>query len=253
MARLRDPEHGCPWDIKQSFQSIAPYTLEEAYEVADAIQREDFQELRLELGDLLLQVVFHAQIANERQLFDFHDVIEGLSEKLIRRHPHVFTDTQFASESDVHANWEAEKLREKERKGQVNESVLADVPVVLPALTRAAKLQKKAAKVGFDWPDLAPVMGKVSEELDEVREELACEQPRQHALEEEVGDLLFAAVNLARHLKVDPEKALRGCNHKFENRFQFIESELKRNQQNIDEMPLETLESLWQRAKSNGL
>jgi len=253
MARLRDPEHGCPWDIKQDFASIAPYTLEEAYEVADAIQRQDYQELRLELGDLLLQVIFHAQMAKEQGLFEFSDVVEGLSEKLVRRHPHVFADSQFASEAEVNDNWEAEKQRERAQKGVTSESVLDHVPVGFPALTRALKLQKKAAKVGFDWDHIQPVIAKIDEELQEVREELAAPQPSKLALEQEVGDLLFAVVNLARHLHLDPEKALRGCNQKFESRFHFIENELRKSQQAIEETSLERLDKLWNKAKSTGL
>lgn len=253
MARLRDPQHGCPWDVKQNFASIAPYTLEEAYEVADAIERNDYDELRLELGDLLLQVIFHAQMADEQGLFAFPDVVEGLSEKLIRRHPHVFADVQLNTESEVNRNWEAEKQRERDKKGVESKSILDHIPIGLPALTRANKLQKKAAKVGFDWDSLPPVLGKVKEELQEVQDELNAPAPSHEALTQEVGDLLFAVVNLARHLKIDPETALRGCNHKFETRFQFIESELKQKQQGIGQTSLDELESLWQKAKLSGL
>ncbi|HEY5715318.1 MAG TPA: nucleoside triphosphate pyrophosphohydrolase, partial [Psychromonas sp.] len=205
MEKLRDPENGCPWDIKQTFDSIVSHTIEEAYEVADAIEQKDFQELQGELGDLLFQVVFYAQIAKEQNLFEFNDIIETISEKLIRRHPHVFTDTEFANEEEVHANWEAEKEKERARKARSenkSSSVLDNIPLALPALNRAYKIQKRCAAVGFDWDALAPVIAKIKEEIDEVlveveRDDLSDRQ-KQLRIEDELGDLLFANVNLVR-------------------------------------------------------
>lgn len=248
MARLRDPDGGCPWDLRQDFRSIAPYTIEEAYEVADAITRNDMDDLRLELGDLLLQVVFHAQMAQEQQLFGFDDVVAGLCDKMIRRHPHVFGSADFADEQAVNANWEAEKQREKQAKGASAERLLLDdVTLGLPALTRAVKLQKKAASIGFDWDDCQQVLLKINEELQEVRDELA-PKPDLDRVEDEIGDLFFAITNLARKLKIDPEQAARRANAKFERRFNFIERHLGGHDALLA-ASLDEMEQLWQLAK----
>ena len=267
MAQLRNPETGCPWDVKQDFASIAPYTLEEAYEVVDAINRRDYDELKDELGDLLLQVVFHAQMAAERGLFTFTDVATAISAKMIRRHPHVFADVSYASAAEQSAAWEQIKAAERgQREQQDSQSILADVPLALPALTRAYKLQRKAAQAGFDWSALAPVIDKVTEELQELRALLVehdgdkeagaevgqlpgFEQALNAQLSEELGDLLFACVNLARHLKIDPEAALRQGNAKFARRFQFIEQALQQRGQKPGHVGLDELERLWQQAK----
>lgn len=257
MARLRDPQEGCAWDLKQSFDSIVPHTLEEAFEVADAIERRDFDDLRSELGDLLLQVVFHSRMAEEEGLFDFHDVAATLAEKLVRRHPHVFGDTQFESEEAQHAAWEAEKARERAAAQAVptdgldagtSPSQMDGIARTLPGLSRAAKLQKRAARVGFDWDAPAPVLDKIREELDEVSQEIAVGAGHDR-LEDEVGDLLFAVTNLARHLKVDPEAALRRTNRKFERRFRYIEQALAREGRHATDQPLDVLDALWEEAK----
>jgi ATP diphosphatase len=256
MAALRDPETGCPWDVAQDFRSIAPYTIEEAYEVADAIERGDLADLKDELGDLLLQVAFHARMAQERGAFAFGDVVEAITTKLVRRHPHVFGDARGASAEAVRASWETIKRAEKaERRAALGEDgdqdeaagVLSGVPVALPALTRAEKLSRKAASVGFDWPDPAQVIAKIREELAEVEHEL--QGGNRAALEGEVGDLLFAVANLARHLDVDAEKALRGTNAKFERRFRSIETALARQGRTPDEAGLDEMEALWGEAK----
>ena len=252
MSRLRDPENGCPWDVQQNFRSIAPYTIEEAYEVADAIERNDMADLPGELGDLLLQVVFHSQMAKEQGLFSFDDVVAAINEKMIRRHPHVFAAVEFANEADLHTNWEVEKQKERQAKGTQDRSILDAVTVGLPALKRAAKLQKKAAKVGFDWPGPEPIFDKIQEELEEVQQELAASELNPKALEGEVGDLLFAVVNLARHYKIDPEQALRGSNQKFCNRFGFIEQQLAQQGINPEQASLEQMDALWDKAKSIG-
>lgn len=257
MARLRDPEHGCAWDLKQTFDSIIPHTLEEAYEVADAVERRDFEELRSELGDLLLQVVFHSRMAQEEGRFDFHDVAATLAEKLVRRHPHVFGNTRFESEEAQHAAWEAEKARERAagqgapadgNGDEIPPSQMDGIARTLPGLSRAAKIQKRAARVGFDWDAPAPVVDKIREELDEVCQEMAVGAGHDR-LEDEVGDLLFAVTNLARHLKVDPEAALRRTNRKFERRFRFIEQALAREGRAVEDEPLEILDALWDQAK----
>jgi ATP diphosphatase len=253
MAALRDPETGCPWDVAQDFRSIAPYTIEEAYEVADAIERGDLADLKDELGDLLLQVAFHARMAQERGAFAFGDVVEAITTKLVRRHPHVFGDARGASAEAVRASWETIKRAEKaERRAARDEDeaagVLSGVPVALPALTRAEKLSRKAASVGFDWPDPAQVIAKIREELAEVEDEL--QGGNRAALEGEVGDLLFAVANLARHLDVDAEKALRGTNAKFERRFRSIETALAAEGRTPDEAGLDEMEALWGEAKA---
>ncbi|MCG5536306.1 nucleoside triphosphate pyrophosphohydrolase [Ectothiorhodospira mobilis] len=254
MARLRDPEHGCPWDLKQRMDTLVPHTLEEAYEVADAVQRGDMEDLRAELGDLLLQVVFYARLAQEQEAFDFADVAATLAEKLVRRHPHIFAGERFDSEAEQHAAWEAEKARERAaRRGQAQDppGLLDGVAHALPALTRAAKLQKRAARAGFDWDAPGPVLDKIREELDEVGTEMAAGAAHDR-LEDEVGDLLFAVANLARHLAVDPEAALRRGNAKFERRFRYMEAALARAGQRPEDQSLEALEGLWQEAKRAG-
>ena len=257
MARLRHPEHGCPWDLKQSYASIVPYTLEEAYEVADAIERGDFDHLPGELGDLLFQVVYYSQLATEEGRFGFAEVVDGITAKLIRRHPHVFPDGDLYAAPDaarleeaaVKQRWEELKAEERAAKAEAPEqlSLLDDVPQALPALSRAAKLQKRAAQVGFDWPEALPVLDKVREELDEVLEAMSENDPQ--AIAEELGDLLFAVANLARHLKVEPEAALRAANGKFERRFRFIEQALREAGRPIENCSLEELDALWGEAK----
>ncbi|MGC4012296.1 MAG: nucleoside triphosphate pyrophosphohydrolase [Pseudomonas sp.] len=257
MARLRDPQHGCPWDLKQSYATIVPYTLEEAYEVADAIERGDFDHLREELGDLLFQVVYYAQLAREEGRFEFDAVVDGITSKLIRRHPHVFPDGDLYGEPDpakleeaaVKQRWEELKAEERAAKAAepVQLSLLDDVPNALPALSRAAKLQKRASQVGFDWADALPVVDKVREELDEVLEAMAGGDTEAQA--EEVGDLLFVVVNLARKLKVDPETALRAANAKFERRFRYIETALRDQGRTLEDSNLEEMDELWGAAK----
>lgn len=248
MARLRDKETGCPWDIEQDFKSIRHYTIEEAYEVADAIEREDFEDLRDELGDLLLQPVYHAQMASEEGLFDIGDVIYAVTEKLIRRHPHVFGEDEAGSAASSERRWEtikaAERAKKAERRGgEKPPSLLDDVPVGLPALTRAAKLAKRAARVGFDWPDTESVVAKVREELEEVEEALGSSDETAKA--EEIGDLLFAVTNLARHAGIDPEAALRDANAKFVRRFEHIEARCREDGVEIAQAGLERLDGYW--------
>ncbi|PWB93315.1 nucleoside triphosphate pyrophosphohydrolase [Methylosinus sporium] len=256
MAALRTPGTGCPWDLEQNFASIAPYTLEEAYEVVDAIERGDLGDLRDELGDLLLQVVFHARLAEESGAFVFADVVEAISEKLIRRHPHVFGDRSAASAEDVAVQWAQIKAQEKkaraERRGIEESGGLLDgVPPALPALTRAVKLQEKAGKVGFDWADARLVLEKIREETLEVEAELGeAGAPPSPAVAEEIGDLLFAVANLARHVGADPEQALRGANAKFERRFGFIERTLASKGTSPRESTLDEMEALWREAKA---
>ncbi|AEJ11884.1 MULTISPECIES: nucleoside triphosphate pyrophosphohydrolase [Pseudomonas] len=256
MARLRDPQYGCPWDLKQNYASIVPHTIEEAYEVADTIERGDFEHLQGELGDLLFQVVYYSQLAREEGRFEFDGVVDSITRKLIRRHPHVFptgelyapVDTPSLNEAQVKSRWEEIKAEERAEKSQPEQlSLLDDVPAALPALSRAAKLQKRAATVGFDWPAALPVLDKVREELDEVLQAMA--DGDADALEDEIGDLLFAAVNLARHLKHDPEHALRRANRKFERRFRFIEQALRDSGRPIEDCNLDELDALWGEAK----
>jgi len=251
MARLRNPQTGCPWDIKQDYASIAPSTLEEAYEVVDAIEKQDFTHLKEELGDLLFQVIFYSQLGKEENRFEFSGIVSDLVAKLIRRHPHVFPDGTLHSQidnrhtlpTDVKARWEAIKQQEREAKGA--QSLLADVPLNLPSLSRAAKLQKRAASVGFDWDDIQGPIAKVREELIEVEEALA--NKNMEAVEEELGDLLFAVVNISRYLKLDPEQALRKANHKFEARFNYIEENLGKP---FVEASIGEMNQLWDKAKS---
>jgi nucleoside triphosphate diphosphatase len=251
MAALRTPKTGCPWDLEQNFATIAPYTIEEAYEVADAIARNDLGDLEEELGDLLLQVVFHARMAQEQDAFDFGDVVEAITTKLIRRHPHVFGDQHARDPESVKGLWDAIKAQEKKDKAArakpVHEGALASVPVALPALTRALKLQSKASKVGFDWNDPRAVLRKIREEADEIEAALDRDDPSAAA---EVGDLLFAAVNLARHLDADPEALLRQTNRKFERRFSSIEQALATRGKAPQDATLAEMDALWDEAKA---
>jgi ATP diphosphatase len=248
MARLRDPETGCPWDIEQDFATIAPYTIEEAYEVADAIARADWDELRGELGDLLLQAVFHAQIAQDRGLFDIQDVANAISDKMVARHPHVFgTESRDKSAEQQTRDWEAVKAAERAAEGR--RGTLEGVALGLPALLRAAKLQKRAARVGFDWPETVQVLDKIREEIEELRE--AAEAGALDEIEEEFGDLLFVMANLARHLRLCPEAALRGANAKFTRRFEWIEARLAEDGRRPEESDLAEMDALWDAAKAD--
>ena len=250
MARLRHPEAGCPWDMEQDFKSIASYTIEEAYEVADAIARRDMDSLKDELGDLLFQVVYHARIAEEDGLFAFADVVDAISAKMIRRHPHVFGDAVVEDSEAQTASWEAIKETERQAKGAGDlPSVLDHVPTALPAMKRAEKLQKWAARVGFDWPDAAQVIDKIREEIGELETEINDDAP-QDRLEDELGDLLFAVVNLARKVKVESDSALRQTNLKFEARFRFIERMLAAEGRTTEDASLGEMEALWQLAKT---
>lgn len=259
MAALRTPGSGCPWDLEQTFETIAPYTIEEAYEVSDAIHRGDLGDLKEELGDLLLQVVYHARMAEEQGAFDFADVAQAITEKMIRRHPHVFGSEEERAAGAAPGFWDRIKAEEQRQKisgegGQAAPRTLDGVPVALPALKRAVKLQSKAAKVGFDWPSLAPVFAKLREELDELEQTLSAEkllQPDQAAAaEEELGDFLFVVANIARHLKIDPEAALTGANQKFLRRFAFIEDKLATTGRRPAQSNLEEMDALWDEAKS---
>lgn len=246
MSLLRDKKRGCPWDIKQTFETVAPYTIEEAYEVLDAIVKKDLQSLKDELGDLLLNVVFHSQIAKEEGLFSFEDVVKSSCEKMVRRHPHVFGSVDRNEWANSKGVWEEQKAQERDKKKK-QESLLDDVALSLPALTRSVKLQKRASRVGFDWNDHKKVIDKIKEETQELIEATG---KNKDAIEDEMGDLLFACSNLARKLEIDPEKALRRTNRKFENRFHFIETELKNNQKDIKKASLDYMEELWKKAKS---
>ena len=254
MACLRDPDGGCPWDLAQDFASVAPYTIEEAYEVAEAIDRGDMGDLRGELGDLLLQVVFHAQMAREAGLFDFEDVAAAITEKMVRRHPHVFAQAQADDAGAVLASWEAIKQAERAARGEQDDSALAGISAGLPEWMKATKLQARAARTGFDWPDPEPVLDKLAEELDEVRAEFARGPVADNhdALEEEIGDLLFVAANLARHAKVDPGAALRRANLKFERRFRAMEALAAQRGEDFAELSLAGQEALWQAVKQAG-
>ena len=267
MRMLRDQQFGCPWDLEQSIASLVPFTLEEVYEVVDAIEKNDMVELEDELGDLLFQVVFYAQIASENGDFDFNDIASAITRKLIRRHPHVFPDGElmkFGQESGISSdqvavNWELIKKQEREEKqarrggNELPEpsSVLDDVPRSLPAMERAKKLQKRAASHGFDWPDITPVVAKIKEEMAELEEALS--SANKQRIEEELGDVLFALVNLARHTSIEPEAALRGTNQRFTARFQWIEARVAERSRTLDESSLEQLDELWNEAKQQGL
>ena len=255
MAQLRHPTSGCPWDIEQDFRSIAPYTIEEAYEVADAIERGDRESLRDELGDLLLQVVFHARMAEEEKSFDFEDVAGAIVDKLVRRHTHVFDTDNHNPESNLRDDWERQKAHEREEKSEARgeiPSLLDDVPVALPALTRAEKLQKRAARGGFDWEELGPVIEKLEEELEELKAEISNGGSAER-MSDEMGDLLFSCVNLARHLKLNPENSLQGTNAKFERRFRDVENTIRDDGLTWDKVGLNIYEERWQAAKRRGL
>lgn len=257
MARLRDPDSGCPWDLKQNFASIVPHTIEEAYEVGQAIEDGDMAALADELGDLLFQIVFYARIAEENGDFDFNAVVRQISEKMVRRHPHVFADADIASADAQTRSWEALKAEERQQKatarGKTDEGALAGVARALPALARAVKLQKRAARVGFDWPDLRPVLAKLREELDELEAELDSDGAAPERLAEEVGDVLFVCANIARHAGVDAEVALRACNARFERRFARVEALLAEAGRTPDQASLDEMDALWDRAKAEGL
>lgn len=245
MRKLRDPDSGCPWDLAQDFSTIAPYTIEEAYEVADAIEREDFDELRGELGDLLFQVAFYTQMAEEKGYFDFDDVAAGIADKMLRRHPHVFGSEEERAAGSVEGSWE--EIKEQERAAAPDDSAIAGVAKALPALIRAQKLGKRAGRVGFDWPDRAGVRAKIEEELAEVETAVGTRDAAH--IEEELGDLLFAVVNLARHVDVEPEKALTKANSKFERRFRDMEAALAADGESIGKLSIETLDKYWREAK----
>lgn len=251
MARLRNPQGGCPWDLEQTFATIAPYTIEEAFEVADAIARGNIEDLKEELGDLLLQVVFHSQIAEEAGLFKFEDVVEAISNKMIRRHPHVFGDGSASSLGEVRKTWEAIKAEEKVRKNNGGPSrYLDDVPSNLPALMQAVKLTSRAAKVGFDWPDVPLVLKKLAEEIGELQHEVLAEPAAKEKIEDELGDVLFVLANLARKLDIDPESAVRGTNQKFTERFHRIEELLEAKGKQLSDSDLEEMDKLWDQAKA---
>ena len=266
MTQLRDKKSGCPWDVKQTMESLTRYTIEEAYEVADAIASGDMGDIKDELGDLLFQVVFYAQIAKEQDAFTFDDVAQSISDKLVRRHPHVFSDTNSGdalSDASLNAQWEAIKAQEKRAKKATSNSILDNVPSGMPALMHAQKLQKVCAKVGFDWPEVMPVLDKVREEVDEIAQEIDIASksesaeaggtlPHNHdAIEEEIGDALFAMVNLSRHLNVDADTALRKASHKFAARFKGVEQLAREQGTELDTMSLEEMETLWQTIKRN--
>ena len=254
MRALRDPASGCPWDLEQNFQSLIPYTLEEAYEVADAIERNNPDDIKSELGDLLFQIVFYSQLATEQQAFDFNDVAQTICEKLIRRHPHVFAGKKVTTAEEQTIEWE--KLKQQERKNKAAEnnfklSHLDDVSRTLPSLMRAEKIQKRVAKEGFDWPDVKGVMDKIYEELDEVQQELDADVLDQTKLEDEIGDLFFSCINLSRYVKVDAEHSLRKANMKFERRFRQLEKIAHSKGLQINDMGIYELENLWKEVKAN--
>lgn len=261
MAALRAPETGCPWDVEQDFRSIAPYTLEEVYEVIDAIERDDMDDLREELGDLLLQVVFHSRMAEEQGSFAFGDVVDAITRKMIRRHPHVFGDAEARSAGMAKGSWNRIKAEEKAERAARRTALgldtgeksgyLDDIPHAFPALLRALKLQQKAAKVGFDWSEAAPILDKIAEETAELKEAMA--EGGKDKVEEEYGDLLFAMVNLGRHLEVDAETALIAANEKFRRRFHFIEKSLEQSGSSLDAASLDEMEAIWTEAKKSGL
>ncbi len=256
MTRLRDPLDGCPWDRQQDFSSIAPYTIEESYELADAIAAGDFSQIREELGDVLFQVVFYAQMGAEQKQFNFDDIVSGLVNKLVKRHPHVFPQgelqrragTAVADSDELTQSWE--RIKAEERQGKKQHSAMDDIPLNFPALSRAVKLQKRAAGDGFDWPHIDGVFEKLQEEMAELM--AARIENQQQTIEEELGDVLFSCVNLARHLRVDPETALRAANHKFEQRYRYIEQQLEQAGASTSSAELEQLDQLWDEAKRKG-
>lgn len=248
MAKLRDPKDGCAWDVEQTFETIAPYTIEEAYEVSEAIDNNDMDALKDELGDLLFQAVFHARMAEEAGHFKFDDVVDAISDKMIRRHPHVFGDAKYRDAEEQTIAWEEQKAKERKEKKQ--HSILEGVTVGLPALTRAVKLQKRAARVGFDWPDTSQVIDKLNEEMAELSAELIADKQDHAKIEEEFGDMMFVYANLARHLKIDPEQALKKANNKFTRRFNQIEAEVDVSDKEFEDYTLDELEELWVKAKN---
>ena len=253
MQSLRDPDNGCPWDLEQNFQSLIPYTIEEAYEVADAIEQNNLEDIKGELGDLLFQIVFYSQLAKEQNAFDFNDVAQAISEKLIRRHPHVFSDVKIKSSKEQTTEWEKIKQQEREKKSIKNASelsILDDVSRTLPSLMRSEKLQKRAATEGFDWPDISGVLIKVHEELGEVQQELASQTQDKEKIEEEIGDLFFSCINLSRHAGLDAEQCVRKANLKFERRFRELEKIANKKGLQINEIKIDGLEKLWQEVKS---
>lgn len=253
MRQLRNPDGGCPWDLKQTYKTIIPYTIEEAYEVADAIEQGDFDDLKGELGDLLFQVIFYCQLAHEEGRFEFDDVVDTVCEKLIRRHPHVFDQANFDDEASVKANWEAEKAKERAAKANKTNaktvSIFDNVPNNLPALIRAKKLQKRCVNIGFDWPNVTGALDKVKEEILELEDELNADSQDKEKIAEELGDLMFALVNVNRHLKLDPEMTLRAANQKFEKRFKLVEQLAVQQDKTLMNMTLTEMEKLWEQAK----
>lgn len=247
IAKLRDPNGGCPWDLEQTYQTMPPHILEEAYEVVEAINQDDRKELKEELGDLLMQVVFLSQLAQEEGAFTLDDVIDSITDKIIRRHPHVFGEIKAENSDEVLKNWENIKQQERYQKEQF--SILDNVPIALPSLLRAAKLQKRCAKVGFDWSELEPTIQKVEEELQEVRDEVSKQPQNPQAIEEEIGDLLFASVNVARHLKLNPEEALRKANLKFERRFRQVEQSILASGRQLEQVSLAEMDLIWDQVK----
>ncbi|MFC0308895.1 nucleoside triphosphate pyrophosphohydrolase [Gallibacterium trehalosifermentans] len=247
IAQLRDPEKGCPWDLEQSYQTMPPHILEEAYEVVEAINQDNRQDLKEELGDLLMQVVFLSQLAKEENAFTLNDVIHGITDKIIRRHPHVFGEVEANTSEEVLKNWE--KIKQQERHNKQQFSILDNIPAALPALLRATKLQKRCAKVGFDWSETALTLQKVEEELQEVRDELDKLPQNPTTIEEEIGDLLFAVVNVARHLHINPEEALRKANLKFERRFRQVEQTIVSSGRHLKEASLSEMDLLWNQVK----
>ena len=256
MADLRDPVNGCPWDVEQSFDSIAAYTVEEAYEVADAIERKNMDDLKNELGDLLFQVVFHAQMAEENRQFDFVDVVKEINDKLVRRHPHVFADDKTRDAAKLYSDWEKHKKKERAQKGpsakkqneKQHDSYLDGIASAMPALRWSEKLQKRAAHHGFDWHDIQPVFDKLNEEVAELKAEIAVKDNQQR-ITDEMGDILFASVNLSRHLGVNPEQALRDSNRKFISRFNIVEQLLQEEGKQMEDCSVAVLEEYWQKAK----
>lgn len=247
IAKLRDQNGGCPWDLEQTYQTMPPHILEEAYEVVEAINQDDRKELKEELGDLLMQVVFLSQLAQEEGAFTLDDVIDGITDKIIRRHPHVFGEIKAENSDEVLKNWENIKQQERYQKEQF--SILDNVPIALPSLLRAAKLQKRCAKVGFDWSELEPTIQKVEEELQEVRDEVSKQPQNPQTIEEEIGDLLFASVNVARHLKLNPEEALRKANLKFERRFRQVEQSILASGRQLEQVSLAEMDLIWDQVK----